>query len=63
MEKKIMTQEDILKYYNENGGLRCKGWSLEKIRNHIKDELGDRVPRILRKTCLELRNTANMYQR
>ncbi len=60
MEKKTMTQEDILKYYNENGGLRCKTWSLERIRNHIKDELGDRAPRILRKTCLRLRTEASL---
>lgn len=57
-----MTQREILKYYEENGGLRCKGWTLLAIKETIKDDFGKKV-RVYWSTCRELKRTAEMYQR
>lgn len=55
-EKKTMTQKEIIDHYAKNGGLPCKTWTLNKITDHIKADLG--VERVYRSTCLTLRNAA-----
>ena len=57
-----MTQQEILRYYNENGGLRCKHWTLDEIKHYIKSEFG-KGQRVMKTTCQELKDTARMYQR
>jgi hypothetical protein len=57
-----MTQKEIIRYYEENGGLRCKNWTLEEIKAYIKSDLG-KDQRVLKTTCIELKNTARIYQR
>lgn len=56
-----MTQKEIIKYYEDNGGLRCKYWSLEEIRDYIKEELG-REQRVLKTTCQILKRSAQINQ-
>lgn len=57
-----MTQKEIINYYEENGGLRCKNWTLNEIKDHIKADLG-KNQRVLKTTCIELKNAARIYQR
>lgn len=56
-----MKQKDIIKYYEENGGLRCKNWSIDTIREHVKNDLN--CKRVLKQTCYELKRSAEIYQR
>ena len=57
-----MTQREIIKYFDEVGGLRCKDWSVDEIRDYIHD-LFPECKRVLTSTCRELKRTAGMYQR
>lgn len=57
-----MTQREIIRYYEENGGLRCKDWTLQEIKEYIKGDLGQ-DQRVMKTTCIELKNTARIYQR
>lgn len=57
-----MTQKQIIEYYNENGGLRCKNWTIKEIKEYIKAELGQHQ-RVFYRTCWELKRTAEIYQR
>lgn len=57
-----MKQKEIIKYYENNGGLRCKDWSLSEIKARIKSDFG-KHQRVYEDTCRELRNEARMYQR
>ena len=57
-----MTQREIINYYTENGGLRCKNWSISEIKKHIKSDIGPQQ-RVNKKTCYELKRTAEIYQR
>lgn len=56
-----MTQKEIVKYYQDNGGLRCKDWSVKEIREYIKSDLGQEQL-VTPRTCLLLKNIANCYQ-
>lgn len=56
MNEKKMSQKEIIDHYAKNGGLPCKTWTLNKITDHIKADLG--VERVYRSTCLALRNAA-----
>jgi len=57
-----MKQKEIVRYYEENGGLRCKDWTLEQIKEKIKADFGE-SQRVMKATCQELKNTARIYQR
>ena len=56
-----MTQEEIIRYFNENGGLCCKYWTLKEIKQYIKDTFG-KEQRVYESTCEELKRTAQMFQ-
>ena len=61
-KSKIMkTQKQIIEYYNENGGLRCKDWTIKEIKEKIKADLGQHQ-RVYESTCMELKITAEIYQ-
>ena len=57
-----MTQKEIIRYYNDNGGLRCKGWTLKEIKEYIKADLCS-DQRVYDATCRELKRTAETCQR
>lgn len=57
-----MKQRDIIKYFNENGGLRCKDWTIRQIRIYLKALFG-RKQYVYKDTCRELKRMAEMYQR
>lgn len=57
-----MTQKQIIKYYNEDGGLRCKYWTIKEIKEYIKADLGQHQ-RVYKSTCQDLKRTAEIYQR
>ena len=57
-----MKQKEIIKYYEENGGLRCKTWSIEEIKSYLKLVFGDKQ-RVYYNTCVLLKRTAEIYQR
>lgn len=57
-----MTQKEIISYYEENGGLRCKDWSISEIKKYVKAELGEKQ-RVYESTCDELKSSARMNQR
>lgn len=61
MKSTTMTQKQIIKYYND-GGLRCKNWSIKEIKEAIKADLGQHQ-RVYESTCRELKRTAEIYQR
>lgn len=61
-QQKNLTQKQIIEYYNDNGGLRCKDWTLKEIKEEIKAEFGQHQ-RVYKSTCLELKRTAELYQR
>jgi hypothetical protein len=56
-----MKQSEIIKYYEENGGLRCKYWNIKQIKSYIKSEFGKKQ-RVYDSTCIELKRSAEMYQ-
>lgn len=58
----MKTQKEIISYYNENGGLRCKGWTCEEVKKLIKAEFGA-GQRVCNSTCLQLIREAEIYQR
>lgn len=57
-----MKQNEIIKYYADNGCLRCKGWTIKEIKDYIKSDLG-KGQRVNVQTCCELKRTAEIYQR
>lgn len=57
-----MTQKELIKFYNENGGLRCKSWGVKEIKAFIKAEFGKKQ-RVYKSTCYDLKRTAEIYQR
>lgn len=57
-----MKQKDIIKFFDENGGLRCKNWSIKQIKEYIKSLFG-RNQYVYENTCRELKRTAEIYQR
>lgn len=57
-----MKQQEIINYYEEIGGLRCKYWTIKEIKSHIKCEFGKKQ-RVYESTCIELKRSAEMYQR
>jgi len=57
-----MTQKEIIRHFNEIGGLRCKHWTLQEIREYIHENIPE-CKRVLTTTCRELKRTAEMYQR
>lgn len=56
-----MKQKEILQYYRDNGGLRCKGWSVKEIKEKIKSDLGQNQ-RVFKITCFRLRREAEIHQ-
>lgn len=56
-----MTQKEIIKYFEENGGLRCKNWTIKEIKDYIKNILN--CKRVYKSTCYCLQRSAIMYQR
>lgn len=56
-----MTQKEIIKYFEEIGGLRCKNWTIKEIKEYIKNTLN--CKRVYKSTCYYLQRTAIMYQR
>ena len=56
-----MKQREIISYFDEIGGLRCKYWSLKEIYNYLKIIFPKQ--RVFKSTCRELKRTAEMYQR
>lgn len=57
-----MKQQEIIRYYEDNGGLRCKFWTIKEIKEYIKSDLG-REQRVYVATCRLLKRTAEIYQR
>lgn len=57
-----MKQNEIIAYYADNGGLRCKGWTIKEIKDYVKSDLG-KGQRVNVQTCRELKRTAEIYQR
>ena len=55
-----MTQKEIISYFEENGGFRCKDWSIKEIRKYIKDTLN--CKRVYESTCYYLKSSAIIYQ-
>lgn len=53
-----MPQKEIIKYYEDNGGLQCKNWTIRQIQNHIKGDLG--ISLVTPRTAIELRNAARI---
>lgn len=58
----MKTQKQIIEYYNETGGLRCKYWTIKEIKECIKADFGQHQ-RVYVSTCRELKRTAEIYQR
>lgn len=56
-----MTQKEILQFFTDYGGLRCRDWSLRQIRAHLKAYFGN-DQRIYLSTCRALKQAARMYQ-
>jgi hypothetical protein len=56
-----MTQKEIIKYFDEIGGLRCKYWTNKEIKEYIKNTLN--CKRVYKSTCYYLKRSAIMYQR
>ena len=56
-----MNQKEVIKYYENNGGLRCKDWSVGEIKDYIKSDLGKKQ-RVYTKTCNLLKRTAEISQ-
>lgn len=56
-----MTRKEIISYYESNGGLRCKDWSIDEIKAYVKNDLG--CQRVSKQTCYELKRTAEIYQK
>lgn len=56
-----MTQSELLSYYEEVE-LRCKGWSLQEVKDYIKEEFGN-SQRVYLKTCWHIRRNAELNQR
>lgn len=57
-----MKQQEIIRYYEDNGGLRCKYWTIQEIKDCIKSDFG-KEQRVYKSTCRELKRTAEMFQR
>lgn len=57
-----MKQQELINYFEENGGLRCKYWTIKEIKSYIKSEFGKKQ-RVYKSTCIELKRSAEMYQR
>lgn len=57
-----MKQKDIIKFFSENGGLRCKDWNIKQIKTYIKCLFG-RNQYVYENTCRELKRLAEIYQR
>lgn len=57
-----MTQNEIVDYFTSNGGLRCKYWTIQEIKEYIKLYFG-KEQRVCRSTCELLKSTARIYQR
>ena len=57
-----MKQQEIIRYYEDNGGLCCKCWTIKEIKEYIKSDLG-REQRVYNSTCQLLKRTAEIYQR
>ena len=60
-----MKQKDIIKFFSENGGLRCKDWNIKQIKTYIKYKFLSRAKNIAvyENTCRELKRLAEIYQR
>lgn len=56
-----MKQKEIISYYKENGGLRCKGWTVNEIKKFIKNEFG-KSQKVYESTCLTLKRMAEINQ-
>lgn len=56
-----MTQHQIIQYFNECGGLRCKEWTYKEIKEYVKRCFG-RHQRVSETTCRELKRTAQINQ-
>lgn len=57
-----MKQREIISYFDEVGGLRCKDWTIKEIRDYIHETF-PQCKRVYTSTCKELKRTAQMYQR
>lgn len=57
-----MKQSEIIKYYEENDELRCKGLTIPEIKSMIKAELGYKQ-RVDKTTCFLLKRIAEIYQK
>ena len=57
-----MKQREIIRYFEEIGGLRCKNWSIKEIKECVKSYFG-KEQRVYESTCRELKRTAQKYQR
>lgn len=57
-----MKQKDIIKFFSENGGLRCKDWNIKQIKTYIKCLFG-KNQYVYENTCRELKRLAEIYQR
>lgn len=44
-----MAQKEIIKYFEGNGGLRCKNWTIKEIKEYIKNTLN--CKRVYENTC------------
>jgi hypothetical protein len=60
-KERIMKQKEIISFFNENGGLRCKYWSLKEIYNYIKETFPKQ--RVSKSTYIVLKRTAEIYQK
>jgi hypothetical protein len=57
-----MRAKEILKHYRENGGLRCKNWSLDEIKQEVKSTFGKEQV-VSRQLCFLLKREAEIFQR
>jgi len=54
-----MKQQEIIKYYENNGGLLCSDWTLKEIKDYIKSDLGA-DQRVYKSTCYLLKRMADL---
>ncbi len=57
-----LTQDEIIEYYEDYGGLACKYWTFKEIKDCIKATFGKHQT-VTRKTCQYLKDMATRYQR
>ena len=57
-----MTQQEIVNYFEGNGGLLCGSWTIDEIYHYLKSCFGA-SQRVYKSTCRQLKAIGTYYQR